>query len=92
MSTLQGNFRICSSTRSFESASKALVGSSSKRTLGPAVAAIATSVRCLSPPESSPHGLCKNDSDKPIASSTGPGCMGGCPFLDLSVARVLMKS
>mmetsp|Transcript_32945 Transcript_32945/g.73290 ORF Transcript_32945/g.73290 Transcript_32945/m.73290 type:complete len:203 (-) Transcript_32945:849-1457(-) len=92
MSTLHGNFRICSSTKSFESWSNALVGSSSKRTLGPAVAAMATRVRCLSPPESSPHGLCKNDSDKPTASSTGPAFMGGCPFLALSVARVSMKS
>mmetsp|Transcript_52537 Transcript_52537/g.125493 ORF Transcript_52537/g.125493 Transcript_52537/m.125493 type:complete len:239 (-) Transcript_52537:860-1576(-) len=53
---------------------------------------MATSVRCRSPPESSPQGRSKKVGDNPMASSTGIGSMGGCPFRTFSFVSVARKS
>mmetsp|Transcript_29390 Transcript_29390/g.78565 ORF Transcript_29390/g.78565 Transcript_29390/m.78565 type:complete len:207 (-) Transcript_29390:846-1466(-) len=85
-STAQPAFRTASSTRRFDRSSRALVGSSSKRTRGLAASPMASIARWDSPPDSLPHGLSRYSlaGHSPNSSSRGSSPSGARPALDLN--------
>mmetsp|Transcript_49932 Transcript_49932/g.95399 ORF Transcript_49932/g.95399 Transcript_49932/m.95399 type:complete len:102 (+) Transcript_49932:389-694(+) len=67
------------STFSTASGSRALVGSSNRKTSGSRATAMASCARCLCPPDSSIHGLASNSGSRPSSVAVASRLRCGRP-------------